>query len=191
MEAKVRITSVLGAEPVSAHYLREHLRLSQDMASPEYLDGLIAAAREWVEDRTWLTLREVEAEVTLDEFPRNAKAIDIPLSPLNSVTSLQYRDTDGDLVTLDPEDYEVDTVSIPPRVVPVDGWPSTGTGVNVVRLTVRAGYTDAPQKLKQAMLLLGGHWFEHREEVVVGTSVIPVPLAAMDLCDSVNRRAAS
>lgn len=191
MEAKVRITEVLGTEPVSAHYMREHLRLSQDMASPEYLDGLIAAAREWVEDRTWLTLREVEAEITLDCFPRNARAIDIPVSPLASVTSVEYRDIDGDWVTIDSDDYEVDTVSIPARVLPVDGWPSTGTGVNVVRLTVRAGYTNAPQKLKQAILLLGGHWFEHREEVVVGTSVIPVPLAAMDLCDSVNRRAAS
>jgi uncharacterized phiE125 gp8 family phage protein len=43
---------------------------------------------------------------------------------------------------------------------------------------------DAPEDIKQAVVLLVGHWFENREAVVAGSSQEQMPLAVDALLDS-------
>jgi uncharacterized phiE125 gp8 family phage protein len=53
-----------------------------------------------------------------------------------------------------------------------------------IQVTYVAGYGAAasvPQKYKQAMLLLIGHWYENRETVIVGTISGPIALAVDSL----------
>lgn len=58
------------------------------------------------------------------------------------------------------------------------------------RVTYDAGFTagtgdewEAPEDIKQAVLLLVGHWFENREAVVVGTITAEVKLGVDALID--------
>ena len=48
-----------------------------------------------------------------------------------------------------------------------------------------AGYgtavTDVPEGLRLAVLKLLAHWFEHREEVIVGTTVAKLPMSVESL----------
>jgi uncharacterized phiE125 gp8 family phage protein len=54
-----------------------------------------------------------------------------------------------------------------------------------VTVTYVAGYgpagDDVPAAIRHAMLLLIGHWYEHRESVVVGGNPVQVPLAVQAL----------
>lgn len=78
--------------------------------------------------------------VTLDWFP---EAIKLPMAaPLIAVEHVKYRDVDGVLRTLHPDDYLVDSVSEPAFVLPAPGmaWPATAGRINAVEVQYRCGY---------------------------------------------------
>lgn len=111
-----------------------------------------------------------------------AYAIEPPLAPLQSVSSIQYRAaTDGTLTTLASSGYDVDTDSKPGRITPSYGnvWPVARWQPNAVLVTFVAGYGAAsavPEAIKAAIKLLVGHWYENREAVVTGTIATQLPL---------------
>jgi uncharacterized phiE125 gp8 family phage protein len=166
-------------EPVSLAEAKAHLRV--DTADDDALiQALIVAAREHVEHITRRALITQSWDLILDAFP--AGEIVMPRPPLQSVTSITYRLQDGTAVTLDPANYVVDAKSEPGRVVLVPGksWPSEElypASSVVIRYT--AGYGDpgaVPVAIKQAILLLVGHWYENREAAAVGHTVIQLPM---------------
>jgi hypothetical protein len=64
-----------------------------------------------------------------------------------------------------------------------ESWPSaTLRPYNGICVTYIAGYGDAssdvPENFKQGILLLIGHFYEHREEVITGITVSPMVMAA-------------
>jgi len=101
--------------------------------------------------------------------------IDLPHAKTVSVTSIQYIDSDGNKQTLPANSYNVDTNSAPGRITPAQGmfWPILNDYIpGSVQITyVAASYGDGvtvntmPMTLVQGMLLLIGHWYEHREAV--------------------------
>ena len=59
-------------------------------------------------------------------------------------------------------------------------WPSIRCKTNAITIELVAGYAtvDAvPEDLKQAVLLTVGHWYENREDVVVGDEGAKLPNA--------------
>lgn len=161
-------------EPITLTEAKSHLRV--DITDDDALiTALIIAAREYCEGfqnracitQTW--------DLWLDSFP-SEDYIRIPLPPLQSVASVKYYGTDNAEYTMAAADYFVDNKSEPGRLVLAYGksWPSVAlrpaNGV-VVRFVAGYGGTAAnvPQKVKQAMLLLIGHWYANREAVLTGS----------------------
>jgi uncharacterized phiE125 gp8 family phage protein len=178
-----------GPEPVTLEQVRQHLRVDEDQETYDYLSQLNRTAREWVENRTWLGLVVQDWNLYAPTF--DPQGIELAPSPVTEVLSVQYYDLSGDLQTLPAGDYWLDIVSEPARITPRDTWPETEQGnPAAVRILYRSGLTDTqvPQQLKHAIKILCSHWYEHREEVVVGTIVARVPLAAQSLCDTVALR---
>lgn len=168
------------SEPVDLEEAKEHLRV-EDAGETPYIQRLIAAARQYVEDYTWRALVTQTWELALDEFPGGA--VVLAKGRLGSVTSVKYRDAAGIEQTLSPTSYQVDDVAEPGRVLPAPGtsWPSVETGrVNAVRIRFVAGFgppSDVPAPIKAAMLLIIGHLYEHREMEVIGTISTPLNFA--------------
>lgn len=197
-------TSDAGDEPVSLTDAKDHLRVTST-AEDAYIEALITAARQHIEEITRRALITQTWEFNLDDFPlsklvdmpwseylefRN-RAILLPRPPLQSVTSVQYVDSDGSTQTLASSIYRVDTKSEPARLTEAEGetWPTTDHVTNAVTITYVAGYqpdnssppdeaANVPQPIKHAMKLLIGHWYENREQVNVGNIVTPMPSAA-------------
>jgi len=101
---------------------------------------------------------------------------------------VRYYDTDDTAYFIDAGDYLVDVKSEPGRVCLNYGesWPSTTLRPhNGICVTFVAGYGDAasdvPRNIRQAMLLLIGHLYENREDVITGTIVSQMPLASQHL----------
>ena len=104
-----------------------------------------------------------------------------------SVSSIKYYDTSNVEYTLDPVSYFTDTKSEPGWVYLNYGytWPSiTLREINAVCVTYVAGYgatgTSTPAAVRQAILLLVGHFYEHRESVT-DKQLINVPTAVDSL----------
>lgn len=99
--------------------------------------------------------------------------IDLPHPRTVSVTSITYLDSTGTEQTLPTTSYNLDTTSIPARITPAQGlfWPILNNYIpGSVKITFVAGsYGDGvevntcPMTIVQAMLLLIGHWYAHRE----------------------------
>lgn len=164
--------------PLLLEEAKASLRVTTDDEN-SYIQSLIAAATGYVEQATARQLVSATWTLKLDYFP---DVIYVPRPPLRSVSSIQYVDASGDTQTLSSTDYRVDLYSLPGRIEPAYGrsWPTTRDVNAAVTVTYIAGYGGAssvPEEIKLAMRLLIGHWYEHREPVVVGNIVSPIPMS--------------
>lgn len=180
-------------EPVTLAEAKAWARVEID-DDDDLISGLITSARRYCEAFTKQQLITATYKLALDSFPifgtqwpwlSVGASIDT-LSPLQSVTSLQYLDMSGTLQTLDPSKYTVDTISKPGRITPLwyQPWPITRPQPQAVQLTYVAGFGDSgddvPDGIKTAIKLLVSHWYRRREAVSEG-AMTPVPMAVESL----------
>lgn len=171
------IFSAPAAEPVSLVEAKSHLRVTST-DDDTLISALIVATREQAEAFTRRSLVTQTWDLTLDRFP---ETIEVPLPPLQSITSISYVDEEGVTQTMASSDYTVDTKSSPGRIVPAYGtsWPTTREIINAVTVRFVAGYgaaLDVPQAIKNGMLLHIGHLYANRESVNIGGVVTQIPL---------------
>jgi uncharacterized phiE125 gp8 family phage protein len=136
-------------------------------ADDALLAVLISAAREHGESLTGRSWAPKALEVVLDSFPSGA--IELPASPVTSVTSIKYLDADGVEQTMASTGYTVDADSIVGRIV-ADEWPETADKINAVRVRYVAGWTSAnfPPALKQWLLIRVASLYAQRESLTAG-----------------------
>ncbi len=181
------ITSVPGLEPITLAEAKEHLNYTES-ADDDYITSLIKAARKYAEhfqNRVFITQTW---DLFCDAFPVGGVVLLIPTTVLQTIDEIKYYDTDGVEQTWSDTLYQYDITSKPARLLPEpdESYPDTQSGkMNAVQITFTAGYgpaaSDVPEQTKQAMLLLIGHYYENREEVVVGVTPSAVPFAARAL----------
>lgn len=147
-------------EPVTLADLKDQLRVDHT-DEDAFLAMKISTARRHIENLTGLTLARATFEVALDAFPR--AEIEIPKNPLVSVESIRFIAPGGAELTVAPNLYVVDTVSERGWIVPVEAWPQTMRLINAVRVRFVAGYDEAPETLREAVLQLAAWWYENRE----------------------------
>lgn len=170
------------AEPVTLAEAKLHLRVDID-DDDDLIEALVAAAREYVERlcRPQLALISQTWKLVLDATPGDT--ITLRPYPLQSVSSIKTTSDAGVEATYSASGYQVDTVSEPGRLRLKSGysWPSTTLqALNGFEVTFVAGFgddpSDVPQQIRQAVLLLIGHWYENREVQIV-TGAVPASLA--------------
>jgi uncharacterized phiE125 gp8 family phage protein len=121
--------------------------------------------------------------------------IDVPKPPLISTVllpvAITYVDTAGASQTLATTQYRIDAPSGPTagrgRIEAAYGvtWPSLQGVLNNATVTFWAGYgvsgDTVPRPIRQAMLLLIGHWYRNRESVAFGVTASEIPQAVKSL----------
>lgn len=163
------------SEPVTLAEAKEHLRVDID-DDDALITGLITAAREYVESVSGWTLFTTTWRMILDDWPSQPFIV-LPRPPLQSVTSVVYVDSQDNTNTWPTTEYVVETDRTPGRIHLVYGksWPTaTLRPASPITITFTAGWpsvSQIPQRYKQAVLLLLGHWYENREAVVVSGAV--------------------
>jgi len=169
------------SEPVTTAEAKSHLRV--DVSDDDTLiTALIVAARQAFEEINGRSLYTTTWKLILDEWP-TCPYIVLPRPPLAAVTSVVYVDSDGDSQTWDAANYVVETLRTPGRLHLAEGvdWPSASLrAASPITITYVAGWATVgaiPQRYKQAILLLVGHWHENRETVATGTIVAKYPMA--------------
>ena len=155
---------------------KQHLRVEIGWTDDDdYIDALIAGAVQRAEQVTRRKLITQTHTGFLDSWP-GEDFIELPFGSLQSVTSVKYYDTDGDLNTMDSSEYTVDIDSTRGRIVLAYGesWPTESLGPdNPIEIIFVCGYGDDPgdiePNIRHAMKVLMSNWYEIREEIVVGT----------------------
>ena len=155
-------------EPVTLADAKAQLRLDTD-DDDQLLTAAIVAARVHVEALTRRLLIEQGWRVYLDQWPRK-RIVRLTPAPLISVDAVTVYDAEGDPTVVSEDDYEVDAVAVPGRLVLSGLAPVVvGKAVNGIEIDVTAGYgpssVDVPAPLRQATMMLVAHWYEHRGAV--------------------------
>ena len=175
---KLVLSSAPTKEPISLLEAKVFCRIElEEKSEDDLVNGLITAARQYAEEVTRRAFITQTWKLYLDDWP-SGDYISIPLPPLQSVSSIKYTDSDGDVTTWDTSDYIVDTDSEPGRVVLAYGeeWPTdTLYPSNPIEIIFVAGYgddaSDVPRALRQAMFIDIADLYENRESVVIGQTV--------------------
>jgi len=166
------LTIVTGpaTEPVIVADINNHLRLTGTAGSGDtIISDFITSARRHCEQFQNRAYIEQTWNLILDRFP-GEKYIEIPRPPLLSVSHVKYYGTGGTANTMTTSAYYADTDSEPGRVHLEynEIWPTeTLRPANGVEVQFIAGYGSAaasvPSEIKQSIMLLVGHMWEHRE----------------------------
>lgn len=159
-------TQVLDLDTVKAH-LREVSDDNDDLLTTyigsvtDYIDGISGIG---------LSLLTTQWRYSLDNF---MQCIRLPIYPVQSVQSVEYRDTLNVWHTVDPSIYYVDLSRDPTRITLNYNcfWPQIVLPPgSPVRVNFTAGFGDAPtsipRDLKHAMLMIIEHWSLNRSAVV-------------------------
>lgn len=162
-------------EPVSLAEAKAFLRVD-DIAEDALITTLIGAARLHVEGVTGRALLAQSWRVVLDAWPDD-RQVKLPVTPFMVLTGITAYDAAGvgQVVPLAQFMSEPDRLLLPADVA---GMPllrqRQGIEVDYV-----AGFGtepgDVPADIRQALLLLVGYWFEHRDAVIVAGSGAVVP----------------
>lgn len=196
MYQRTKIVTAAANPPVTLTEAKAHLRV--DFTNDDTLiTTLINVAAEYAENRLGRALITQTWDLYLDEFPSKT-IIEIPFSPLQSITFVKYYDKDNVLQTWATSNYDVDTISEPARVIQSNtgnSFPSTYNRPNAVNVRFIAGYgatsVNVPEIIRAGIKLLISHFYENREAILVSGSVsdIPIPKAIENLFNlqTINR----
>ncbi len=171
-------------EPLERADAKVHLGVEHD-EHDGMIDRQIAAARREAESYMGRALITQVWVMDLDCFPMGI--IEVPRPPMQSVESIKYLASDGQERTLAPSRYRVDNRRKPGRIAPAFGdvWPVTRAVINAVTVRFTAGYgNDAgtvPEDIRQAIQLIVGRHYAHREDVRDGMPAAELPLGARHL----------
>ncbi len=158
------------AEPVTLDEAKAVLRVTE-VAEDALILRLIRAARQRIEAALGLSLITTTYRETLDLWSDSLTPngyIRLQRGPLLGVDAVKIANANGTLDALDPSRYRPRLDSRPGLIVPLGaGLPPSVQPVGGLDITYRCGFGDradtVPEPLRQAVLALVAHSFEHRE----------------------------
>lgn len=180
MLAPVRTAAPTGTI-ISLSDAKRHLRVDHDdedaligaliNSAVAYFDGYSGILGRALLTQTW--------QMSFDAFDDEMR---LPVGNLLSVTSVTYYDASNALQTLPTSVYTSFSDALGPYITlkPGQAWPSGYYRPDAISVTWTAGYgpaaSDIPAPIKQAILLLVGHWYTNREAVNVAAGIVALEL---------------
>ncbi|HXG56680.1 MAG TPA: phage head-tail connector protein [Vicinamibacterales bacterium] len=128
------------------------------------LEDYLKAATRRVETDTGMALLTQTVDLTFDGLPQGWGVLDLPIGPVQSITSVTYIDTSAVSQTMASGDRLLSGSRI--GLIDTASWPTDIRGFAPVTVRVVAGYTTAaliPADLRMAVRLVFGWLVAHRE----------------------------
>lgn len=165
-------------------------RLRVDHSDDDSLiDALILAAQQHIDAPSgwlWRAIGLQTLELSLDgRYLDPTECVDLPYPPFVHLVSYTYDDLTGSVQTLPADFIEVTVRHGIARIRPADGarWPSAHRSADAVRVRYRAGYANPDfdaMPIKQAILLMVGHWYRNPEATTATKmEVLPMGVDAL------------
>ncbi len=163
-------------EPLTLAETKAHLRLDGTIED-SLVEGLIRAARQFLEQATGLVLISRTFRLYLDDWP-DGPVIQISSGPVQSIEAVTVYDIAGLPQELALADAILDGRSRPARLV-LSARPIVGREINGIEIDFTAGFgetgADIPDTLKRAMLLHVALLYECRGAVPADSQPAAVP----------------
>lgn len=159
--------------PVRLSDMKIHLGVTVQDRDTD-IEVMIRAATNFIQRWTSRVLLNTAYRYTVDAFPCE-DWIQLPMTPLSSITSINYYDSAG--TTQAYTGYQIEQTDdcaaiIRPAILGT--WPGTQSGrVDAIKIDYVVGYGETegtvPDEAKHAVKLLVRHWYDNAGAVLVGT----------------------
>jgi len=171
--------------PVSVESCKLDLKI-QHNADDTLLEDYIAAAAALVGGKSGIVGKVLTAEIWELKLSSASGCVVLPLSPVQSITSISYFDAENTAQTLDVADFylygDEDSALIEPKTNVV--WPAVYARRDAITIRFVAGFgtaDDIPKNITRAIRLIVAHWYENRTAVLVGVTAQELPMAVESL----------
>lgn len=173
-----------GALPVQG--LKDHLRLGTGFADSGMQDGLIESylrsAMAAVEGRIGKVLMTRQFRMTLEDW-RDASEQALPVAPVSAIVSVTLYDVVGAATVIAADRYRLIQDNHRPKLAAAGYLLPTAPTDGRIEVVFDAGFGAAwasvPPDLQQAVFLMAGHFYEHRNEFAEATPGLPYPVQAL------------
>jgi uncharacterized phiE125 gp8 family phage protein len=164
-------------EPISLEDAKRHLRLEGVLDDEDsQIQMMITAARRMAEGKLNRTIVQRELAVSFDGWGCKMR---LPKPPFLELLGVDYLDSEGMSQSMPVDSYYLLEGREPVEVAFVGGAPLPALASRRQPITVRyiAGYPEGqvPEDLRSWMLMQIGSLYAHRESVIAGVSVAPLP----------------
>ncbi|KAB2910823.1 MAG: hypothetical protein F9K29_24030 [Hyphomicrobiaceae bacterium] len=179
------LTSGPEIEPVTLAEAKAHLRVD-GTAEDVLISSLVVTSRLHIEAALGLALITQGWSYFIDAWPPGPHVV-LPLRPVQSITGVRIYSPDESVETLPADTYLLDGQNVPARLIRRGAlaWPAPRRTANAIEIAFVAGYgnaaANAPAPIRQAILILVAHWYEHREPVHIGAPTVALPQMATEL----------
>ena len=178
-------TSVPGAL-LPVEQFKAHLRLgtgfSDDSVQDAVLESFLRAALAAIEARTGKVILRREFTWSLTAW-RDSRGQALPVAPVNAIVEVIITDRLGGTEAVEPSLYRLAKDEQRPRLLPTGFMLPTVPVGGSVDVTFSAGYanvwSDLPEDLAQAVLLLAAHYYEYRHETQLGQGCMPFGVSSL------------
>lgn len=165
---------------------KAHCRID-DADSDGVLTNLINAAESYLDGYSGILGRALVNQTWVQNYDSFCDRMSLPVGIASSITTMKYYDTSNVQQTLASSVYQLLTDDLGSYVTlkPSQVWPQPYSREDAVEITWVSGYgaaaSNVPAAIRAAALLLVGHWYENRENVVIGQTVAELPMAVNSL----------
>ena len=135
-----------------------------------WIESQIKAVRKWCEELRGESFITQTWELSLNDWPHKGNYIELPYSPLQTISTIKYYETDDTENTWSTDYYYENTNYNPGRAILKysQTWPSeTLRTSDAILIRYISGYgataASVPEEVKLAMLMMIGHFYENRE----------------------------
>lgn len=157
--------------PVALDEVKKDLRMDDLSHEDSVIMAKVMAASVGIEKEYGLALLTQTIKEYWSAFPvGNCDPMLLRIQPVQSVTTVEYIDTDGLTQTWDADEWTYGGYNGTTFIIPTPGytWPSTWATPNAVIVTYEAGYGDSPENvpwpIAQAIKYRTADMFEKRED---------------------------
>ena len=173
-----------GALPVQG--LKDHLRLGTGFSDSGMQDGLIEgylrSAMAAVEGRIGKVLMTRQFKLTLEDW-RDGAEQSLPVAPVSSVVSVTLYTLAGVATVVAADRYRLVQDTHRPKLASagylLPAVPTEGRVEVVFDAGFGAAWANVPPDLQQAVFLMAGHFYEHRNEFAEAAPGLPYPVQAL------------
>lgn len=176
----------IAPEDLPVAIFRNHLRLgsgfTDDTLQDSVLDGFLRAAMAAVEARTGKALLERAFLWTVTQRGSGA-GLDLPVAPVSAIERVSVIDAGGAQVDVAAQSYRLRVDTHAPCIVPLNGeMPGLPQG-GVIEIVFLAGFgpewSDVPEDLAQAVIMLASHYYEFRNDTGLGAGCMPFGVSSL------------
>jgi len=166
--------------------LKDHLRLGTGFTDSGMQDGLLEAylrsAIAAVEGRIGKALMTRRFQLTLPDW-RDFSEQALPVAPVSAIISVTLVDVGGTGSVVAPARYRLVQDTHRPKLASVGYLLPTVPADGKIQVVFDAGFgaawTNVPPDLQQAVFLMAGQYYEHRNQFAETAPGLPYPVQAL------------